>query len=136
MGGRSEGSIQPPCPRRPGGGMVKGASSAPLQPESLPMSAHSRVTTTILGLTLLAFSTLDPVSASTTPTRAEPIRVQVDMTDAPQRVLHTRLVIPVRPGEVTLFYPKWIPGEHGPTGPLVNVAGLTGSAAGETPELA
>ncbi len=32
--------------------------------------------------------------------------------------------MPVTPGALTLVYPKWIPGEHGPTGPIENMAGL------------
>src|SRR5262249_45560417 len=31
---------------------------------------------------------------------------------------------PVRPGDFTLVYPKWIPGEHAPNGPIVDVSGL------------
>ncbi len=53
-----------------------------------------------------------------------PIHVTVDLTDAPRKILHAQLTIPVKPGEVTLLYPKWIPGEHGPTGPVDNMAGL------------
>jgi predicted metalloprotease with PDZ domain len=33
---------------------------------------------------------------------------------------------------LTLVYPKWIPGEHGPTGPLVDVVGMRFSAGGKT----
>ncbi len=61
---------------------------------------------------------------------AASIRLLVDATDAPHRVLHAHLVIPVRPGPATLWYPKWIPGEHGPTGPLTQVAGLKITANG------
>jgi predicted metalloprotease with PDZ domain len=53
-----------------------------------------------------------------------PIQVTVDVTDAPRRILHARLTIPVKPGPLTLVYPKWIPGEHGPTGPIDDLAGL------------
>jgi predicted metalloprotease with PDZ domain len=52
------------------------------------------------------------------------ITVAVDATDAPRNLLHTKLAIPVAAGPLTLYYPKWIPGEHGPTGPIVNLAGL------------
>ena len=31
---------------------------------------------------------------------------------------------------MTLAYPKWIPGEHGPTGPIAGLAGLRLSAGG------
>jgi len=33
---------------------------------------------------------------------------------------------------LTLYYPKWIPGEHGPNGPIANVTGLKFSADGKT----
>jgi len=32
--------------------------------------------------------------------------------------------IPVHVGPLTLVYPKWIPGEHAPNGPIANLAGL------------
>lgn len=53
-----------------------------------------------------------------------PIRLQVDATDAPRRVFHVQMAMPVQPGPMTLLYPQWIPGEHGPTGPVVNLVGL------------
>jgi predicted metalloprotease with PDZ domain len=63
-----------------------------------------------------------------------PILLSVDATEAPRRILHTRLHIPVASGTLTLLYPKWIPGEHGPTGPIQNVAGIKIAAAGRTLE--
>jgi predicted metalloprotease with PDZ domain len=53
-----------------------------------------------------------------------PVRLQVDATDAPRRLFHVRMNIPAKPGPLTLLYPEWIPGEHAPTGPVVNLAGL------------
>ena len=58
------------------------------------------------------------------------IALAVDATEAPRHILHAKLRIPAAPGELTLYYPKWIPGEHGPTGPIQNVAGITLSAGG------
>ena len=52
------------------------------------------------------------------------IRIQVDASDAPRRILHAHLQFPVQPGKLTLLYPKWIPGEHGPNGPITDVVGL------------
>ena len=46
-------------------------------------------------------------------------------------MLHATLSIPVQPGPLTLVYPQWIPGEHGPTGPIDNLAGLVISANGQ-----
>jgi predicted metalloprotease with PDZ domain len=59
-----------------------------------------------------------------------PIHVTVDVTDAPRKILHASLSIPVQPGPLTLIYPKWIPGEHGPTGPIDNLAGIVIRANG------
>jgi predicted metalloprotease with PDZ domain len=58
-------------------------------------------------------------------------RLVVDATHAPQKILHAQLQIPVSSGPLTLVYPKWIPGEHGPTGPIVDVTGLEFSANGQ-----
>lgn len=55
----------------------------------------------------------------------------VDATDAPRNILHSKLTIPVKPGPVTLFYPKWIPGEHAPTGPINDLVGFKLSAVGK-----
>src|SRR5262245_63051353 len=60
-----------------------------------------------------------------------PIKVAVDASRAPEKILHSTLQIPVKPGPLTLFYPKWIPGEHGPTGPIVDLTGLQFFAKGD-----
>ena len=56
--------------------------------------------------------------------QSSPITLSVDLTDAPRKILHATETIPVQPGLLTLVYPEWIPGEHGPTGPLINQAGF------------
>jgi len=53
-----------------------------------------------------------------------PITLAVDLTDAPRKILHSQETMPVQPGPMTLVYPEWIPGEHGPTGPVVDQAGF------------
>src|SRR4029077_20760530 len=60
-----------------------------------------------------------------------PIELTVDATDAPRGVFHSRLVIPAAPGELALAYPKWVQGEHAPSGPIMQVAGFSVSAAGK-----
>jgi predicted metalloprotease with PDZ domain len=59
------------------------------------------------------------------------IKMNVDATEASRSLLHTSLTIPVKPGPLTLFYPKWIPGEHSPTGPINDMVGLRVSARGK-----
>ena len=61
-----------------------------------------------------------------------PIELLVDATDAPRGIFHSRLVIPAAPGPLALAYPKWIQGEHTPTGPISELAGLTVTALGRT----
>lgn len=60
------------------------------------------------------------------------ITLTVDATEAPRRLFRAHEVIPAGPGPLTLYYPQWIPGEHGPSGPVVNLAGLKFTAGGET----
>jgi predicted metalloprotease with PDZ domain len=62
---------------------------------------------------------------------APAVRLFVDATEAPRHVLHTRLIIPAKAGPMVLVYPKWIPGEHGPTGPVGSMAGLRIAARGQ-----
>jgi predicted metalloprotease with PDZ domain len=64
---------------------------------------------------------------------AEPraLELTVDATDAPRGIFHSHLVIPAAPGELTLAYPKWVQGEHAPSGPIMQMAGLTVSAQGK-----
>ncbi len=60
----------------------------------------------------------------------KPMQVEVDLTDAPRRLFHAHLRMPATPGTMTVVYPKWIPGEHEPSGPVVDVAGLVFRAGG------
>ncbi|MGQ4582191.1 M61 family metallopeptidase [Lysobacter sp. F60174L2] len=55
----------------------------------------------------------------------------VDATDVARRVLHVRQQIPVSAGQLTLLFPKWIPGKHRPDGPINKLAGLEVSANGQ-----
>ena len=70
-----------------------------------------------------------PPAANAAP--AAPIKLTVDATHAPEKILHAQLQIPVTAGEVKLVFPKWIPGEHGPTGPITDLTGLKFFANGQ-----
>jgi predicted metalloprotease with PDZ domain len=63
---------------------------------------------------------------------AETISLTIDATKTRQKLLHSHEVIPVKPGPLTIYYPKWIPGEHGPDGPISSVTGLKFVAGGKT----
>ena len=56
--------------------------------------------------------------------RPQNISLTVDATKTQNKILHNHLVMPVKPGALTLYYPKWIPGEHGPDGPIADLTGL------------
>jgi predicted metalloprotease with PDZ domain len=69
------------------------------------------------------------------------IRLDVDATRAPQRLIHVKLNVPLSAtvpvatpsGDraVTLLYPQWIPGEHGPSGPIADLVQLHASVQGK-----
>ncbi len=69
-----------------------------------------------------------PVFGAQAPT----VTLSVDASEAPRKIFHTQMRIPAKPGTLTLYYPKWIPGEHGPTGPITDLTGLKFSASGKT----
>ena len=78
-----------------------------------------------LGLSLLL------VAAGQSKAQTSPILLHVDLRDAPRHLLHAHLEIPVSAGPLTLEYPQWIPGDHRPTGPIDNLAGLLIRANGQ-----
>jgi predicted metalloprotease with PDZ domain len=59
------------------------------------------------------------------------ITITVDATNVAQHIFVVHEAMPVRAGALTLLYPKWIPGDHSPTGPIDKLAGLKISAAGK-----
>src|SRR5947209_5172732 len=63
---------------------------------------------------------------------AQNIALSVDATTVPQKLLHVEEVLPVKAGPLTLYYPKWIPVEHGPDGPIGNLSGLKFDVDGQT----
>src|SRR5208337_3333899 len=60
------------------------------------------------------------------------VTLSVDASTAPRKIIHAQLHIPAKPGTLTLYYPKWIPGDHGPTGPITDLTGLKFTASGKT----
>jgi len=88
-------------------------------------STRSRLPILVFELAILGAVTALAQPAAT-------IDLTVDATQAPQKILHSRMVMPVAPGPLTLYFPKWIPGAHQPEGPVTRVAGLKFSAQGKT----
>ena len=79
---------------------------------------------TVLAPRVLRAQSVLPVPAQVTLT--------VDESQEARRIAFVHEEIRVQPGPVSLAYPKWIPGEHGPTGPIQEMAALQ-IHAGSTP---
>jgi predicted metalloprotease with PDZ domain len=77
----------------------------------------------LVALTLIAA----PLRAQRGPQAA--MTLVVDESQAARRIAFVHEELPVLPGHLALAYPKWIPGEHGPTGPLEQVAAIQIHAA-------
>jgi predicted metalloprotease with PDZ domain len=57
--------------------------------------------------------------------------VSIDAGDLVRRHLQTHESLAVKPGPLVLVYPKWIPAEHAPAGPLDSIIGLEITANGK-----
>lgn len=75
------------------------------------------------------FTPEDP-SATPYATQSDPMTLVLDARNASRGLMYSHMTIPVKPGAFTFVYPKWIPGEHGPTGPLANISQIRVSANG------
>jgi predicted metalloprotease with PDZ domain len=82
----------------------------------------------ILGVVCTIFLFSFPAWSATPST----VTIFVDATSAPRKIFHAKLKIPAAAGDLTLYYPKWIPGEHAPDGPVNDLAGLKFTAGGKT----
>src|SRR6266404_673033 len=80
---------------------------------------------------LALLSCISSAQKSVLKTAPPKMTVAVDATEAPRKIFHSKLTIPVTPGTATLYYPEWIPGEHGPTGPIADLAGIKFTAGGK-----
>jgi predicted metalloprotease with PDZ domain len=61
------------------------------------------------------------------------LRLSVDASDNVRGIVRVRETIPVSsPGPLVLLYPKWLPGVHGPAGPIASLAGIQFAAGGHS----
>jgi predicted metalloprotease with PDZ domain len=75
---------------------------------------------------VLALATVLPVWAE-----KAPIQITADLSDAPRKLYHAEVDLPVSEGPLTLTTPKWIPGNHRPTGPVDDITGVVFSINGK-----
>jgi predicted metalloprotease with PDZ domain len=79
----------------------------------------------MLGLLLSASPSAQTQSQKT------PIQITADLSDAPRKLYHADVDIPVTAGPITLTTPRWIPGNHRPTGPVQDITGVVFSVNGK-----
>ncbi|MES2295824.1 MAG: peptidase M61 [Pseudomonadota bacterium] len=96
-------------------------------------------------VTLRATSMLALLAACALPARAQlpavldqpypgTLVLNVDASGTGQQIFRIHESMPVKAGKMTLLYPQWVPGNHGPSGPLSQMAGLRFSGNGKTIE--
>jgi len=65
-----------------------------------------------------------PATAPATAPYPGLLQLAVDATDLDHRIFRVRQRLPVVPGPLTLYFPRWLPGEHAPTGDVSRLSGL------------
>ena len=87
---------------------------------------------------LVAIAALGTNAEAAVKTEAYPgqIQLKVDLSESARKIFQIKETIPVSTqalhnGKLSLTFPKWIPGEHGPTGPIDGVTGLKFFANGQ-----
>jgi predicted metalloprotease with PDZ domain len=60
-----------------------------------------------------------------------PIQITADLSDAPRKLYHAEVDLPVTAGPITLTTPQWIPGTHRPEGPVDSITGVVFTANGQ-----
>ena len=80
------------------------------------------------GLSLLVLFIALPIARA----QKTPIQITADLSDAPRKLFHAEVDLPVTPGPLTLTTPKWIPGHHTPNGAVAEITGVVFTANGQT----
>lgn len=87
----------------------------------------------LINLRLLIFSSIAfSLLSSDAQSQTKPILITADLTDAPRKLFHAEIDLPVHAGPLALVTPEWIPGAHGPRGPVANIVGVVFTADGKT----
>src|SRR3984957_21274798 len=92
--------------------------------------AMARALAVVMAVGLALVIVCGSVNVALAQTSAAPIRLRVDAAQAPQKILHVHMEIPVAGGPVTLYYPEWSPGGHMPARPIIAGGGVKFSGGG------
>jgi predicted metalloprotease with PDZ domain len=87
----------------------------------------ARATALALAASLACFA---QAGTTQTPAQKTPIQITADLTDAPRKLYHAEVDLPVSAGPLTLTTPQWIPGHHMPAGPAEDITGVVFTANG------
>jgi len=83
-------------------------------------------------LALAAASLLVSAGPLAVQAQKTPIKITVDLTEAPRKLYHAEIDVPVKAGPLTLLTPQWIPGNHAPSGEANAIVGVQFTADGKT----
>jgi len=102
------------------------------------MTSTLRTVTAALGLasTTLLAPLVPQAAAQTLPATSDApypgtIALAVDATDLDRKIFRVRETLPVAPGPMALYYPRWLPGTHSPSAAVSQLAGLRLSGSGK-----
>ena len=96
------------------------------------VTARIAIFAAALTLTLPAIASPQKKAKQPAPAASStPLVIAVDMSEAPRKLWHADITVPVQAGTVTLTTPKWIPGNHRPSGPIDNLTGIVFTANGQ-----
>ncbi|HEX3661201.1 MAG TPA: M61 family peptidase [Acidobacteriaceae bacterium] len=84
----------------------------------------------LLGAVALVAST-SCLGQTDTKAPAGTVALTVELPNPGQQIFYVHEVMPARPGPLTLYYPKYIPGDHAPDGPIGTMMGLEVTAGGK-----
>jgi predicted metalloprotease with PDZ domain len=102
-----------------------------------PAILVSAICGALLALSQASASPGPAVTAPTTPIPAPrdrayagEIHLAVDATDLERRIVHVHETLNGAGADAILLYPKWLPGDHAPSGPIDRVSGLKITSGG------
>ncbi len=84
---------------------------------------------TAQSLPTLSTATLPPTGSAAYPGE---MSLEVDATDLDRKVFRVKQRLPVQAGPLALYYPRWLPGAHSPSGQVNELTGLQIRGGGQT----
>jgi len=95
------------------------------------MHTHLRTWAAAISIAACTLAAAQPVPPVRTTPYPGVMTLDVDATDLDHKVFNVKQSVPVQPGPLTLYYPRWLPGTHSATGNVSRLAGLRMTALGQ-----